>query len=537
MPGLINKKLVIEIQLVLNNCIFIELKPFTMRSILLFLFVLQCTMINAQELVEREWMAELPLALTGLERTETGEIYASSTIYSVSPDTAAAIAIKFNSNLELEWARQLRVFNDDDLVTVKVLADGSILYGGGLGAFFSPLLGGSLYKLDADGNVLWAKVYPGSDDDRISQIFELPNGDLLLANRRSVNGQPTLFLHTDPDGNILNQFILEYEDQALEPTSITFDGTTFYALSRVLNDAFEAVMLFTAFSLEEVIWSKALNPGQDITGGVLYPKPGGGFSVRSQVVDPESVFNGLDVWLFETDATGNPGWSKRIFRPNNGFTELGSGLIHLPDGQLLVSYRFQTESGFVPVFSRFNDQGELSWIRQSLGSSMGYLTLLNDELVLMAGPSVNGGVGLGTSTIDAITACGTTEINVEVNELSITSTDVNVVFGDSDIEEDVPEFNSIDLSFDLLELCSATLGLENETKSDFKIYPNPTRNEFSIDGLTQKARIVLRDISGRVIMSEMISPAKNQIELNHLSSGMYLISIDGVFEGRINFQP
>jgi hypothetical protein len=504
-----------------------------MRAILLYLFTLTFTMINAQELVEREWTAELPLSLSGLERTEAGEIYASSTIYNVSPDTAAAIAMKFNSNLELEWARQLRVFNDDDLGTVKVLSNGSILYGGGLGAFFSPLLGGSLYKLDADGNVLWVKAYPGSDDDRISQIFELPNGDLLLANRRGVSGQPTFFLHTDSDGNILNQFILEYEDQALKPTSMTFDGTTFYAVSRVLNDAFEAVMLFTAFNLEEVIWSKTLDPVLEFVSASIHPKPDGGFSALGQIVDPGSVFNGMDIWLFETEATGNSGWSKRLFRPNNGFTELGSGLIHLPDGDLLVSYRFQTESGFVPVFSRFNDQGELTWIRQSLGSSMSYQALITDEIVLMAGPSVNGGVGLGTSTIDAITACGTAEINVAVDELSITTTDVNVVFGDSDIEEDVPEFNSIDLSFDLLELCSATLGLENETKSDFRIYPNPSQNVFFIEGLSRSSKLILSDLSGRAIMTELISPVKNQIELNHLSSGVYLISIDGVFVSRL----
>jgi len=504
-----------------------------MRSILLFLFTLTCTVINAQELVEREWTAELPLSLSGLELTETGEIYASSTIYNVSPDTAAAIAMKFNSNLELEWARQLRVFNDDDLGTVKVLSDGSVLYGGGLGAFFSPLLGGSLYKLDADGNVLWARAYPGSDDDRISQIFELPNGDILLANRRGVSGQPTFFLHTDSDGSILNQFILEYEDQALKPTSMTFDGTTFYAVLRVLNDTFEAVLLITAFNLDEVLWSKTLDPGQEFVSASIHPKPGGGFSVLGQIVDPGSVFNGMDIWLFETDATGNAEWSKRLFRPNNGFTELGSGFIHLPDGDLLVSYRFQTESGFVPVFSRFNDQGELTWIHESLGSSMSYQAMLTDEIVLMAGPSLNGGVGLGTSTIDGVTACGTTEINVEVNELSITTSDVNVVFGESDIEEDVPESNSIDLSFDLLQLCSATLGLEYETKSDFTIYPNPSKNVFFIDGLNRNSKLILSDVSGRVIMSELISPSNNQIKLNHLSPGMYLISIDGVFVSRI----
>lgn len=504
-----------------------------MRLILFFLFILSFTMNNAQELVEREWTAELQISISGIERTQNGDIYASSTIYSINPDTAAAIAMKFNSDLELQWSRQLRVFNDDDLGTVKVLSDGDILFGGGLGTFSSPLLGASLFKLDANGNVLWAKAYPGSDDDRISQIFELANGDLLLANRRGVSGEPTFFLHTDSDGSILDQFILEYEDQPLKPTSMFYDGTTFYAASRVLNDAFQGVLLLTALNLEEVIWSKTLDPGQDIAGGVIYPKPDGGFTVRAQVVDPGSAFSGLDVWLFETDATGNPAWSKRLFRPNNGFSEWSSGLIRLPGGDMLFSCRFQTELGLTPVISRFNDQGDLTWIRKSLGSSMAYQTQLNDELVLMAGPSVNGGVGLSTSTTDGLTACGTSEIDVEIADLSISTTEVEVVFGESDIEEGVPEYSEIGFSFEMDDLCTATLSLLDAERSHFRIYPNPATARCYIEGLDKISVLGIRDISGRILISQTISNTNPVVDLKSLSPGIYLITIDGVFAGRL----
>jgi len=485
-----------------------------------------------QELIELEWIDNQPMSTADVQRAESGEIYLASTIYNNPEDTAAAIAMKFNANLELEWAKQLRTFNDDDFGSVHILSDGNILYGGGLGAFFSPLLGGSLYKVDPDGNVLWSKVYPGSDDDRISEIFELNNGELLLANRRGVSNQPTFFLHTDSQGNILEQFTLTYEDQALKPTSMTFDGTNFYAASRVFNDALEPVLLLMAFNLNEVIWAKTVNPGQEFSSGMIFPKPNGGFSVLGRVVDEESVFNGLDIWLFETDETGNPGWSKHLFRPNNGFTELGSGLVHLDDG-FLVSYRFQTEFGLVPVFSRFDDQGNLIWIRESLGSSMSYLTLLDDELALMAGPGSNGGVGLGISSVDGVTACGTVDIEVQVDDLSVTTTDVIVTFDESDIEEDVPEYSVIDLTFEMEELCSATLSLGEVINSDFRIYPNPAAAMCYIDGLNKTSVLDISDISGRVLISQTMSDTNPGVDLKSLSPGIYLISIDGTFAGRI----
>ena len=491
---------------------------------------------SGQQLTEREWLADQPMSIADVERSENGDIYVAATIYNNSEDTAAAIAMKFNPDLQLEWAKQLRTFNDDDLGCVRILSDGNILFGGGLGAFFSPLLGGSLYKLDSDGNVLWAKVYPASNDDRISEIFELNNGELLLANRRGVSGQPTFFIHTDSGGNILDQFILSYEDQDLKPTSMTFDGTNFYAVSRVYDDALEPVLLFMAFNLDQVVWARLLDPGQEAVSGLIHPKPGGGFAILGQIVDAGSVFNGMDIWLFETDAQGNPSWSKRLYREGNGFTELGSGLLHLPGGELLVSSRFQTEMGFVPVFAKIDDQTNLDWVNQSLGSSMSYLDLLPDDLALLAGPSLNGGVGLGTSSIDGTTACGSMEIDIQFDDMSISSTDVDVVFDVSAIAENVPEFNSIDLSYDAVEICSATLGLENQSKSDFHIYPNPVSGDFFVEGVVAGSLITIADISGRVLVQQILKDSSGRIALSHFNSGMYLVMVDGLFAGRIMVQ-
>jgi len=65
-------------------------------------------------------------------------------------------------------------------------------------------------------------------------------------------------------------------------------------------------------------------------------------------------------------------------------------------------------------------------------------------------------VGIETSSVDGATAFGTTEIDVQVDDMSITTADVTVVFDESDIEEDVTYHSVIELSFEMAKLYTAS---------------------------------------------------------------------------------
>ena len=59
---------------------------------------------------------------------------------------------------------------------------------------------------------------------------------------------------------------------------------------------------------------------------------------------------------------------------------------------------------------------------------------------------------------------------------------------------------------------------------DLSIYPNPSRGIFSIDGLTEKAELVIYDLNGKERKKECISP-QQYIDIKELGKGTYIIEI------------
>ena len=500
-----------------------------MNRWLLLLAVLMTLSAPGQELFERKWLANLPMGLAGIERASNGDLYLSATIYdNFMVDTAASIAMKFNSNYELQWSKHLKTLSDDDFGSLKILSDGDILYGGGTGANFSPLLGGSLYKLTPDGNVLWSRLYPGSNDDRISAIHELENGNLILGVRRGVSGQPMRFLLTDAQGNIQEQFIIAMGEDELRPESLYFEGNTIYGMTTVFDQELGYdVLIMIAFNAEEILWAKTFDAGLDVFGGVIYPNPNDGFTILARLIDPNSGVNGTDIWMFTLDSQGNTGWSKRIYRPGNGFSESGGGIVFLPGGDLLLSQSHQSELGTVPVISRFNAQGNPLWIKRNDGASSFYFEALSDDVVLMAGRSADGGLVLGTSTIDGVTACGTSNTEVSVEDQAITSAEVEVVFGASNLEETTDDFIVYDFPLTMEEYCNATVGRDETREIQASIFPNPTEDMLYLELDNPNSQVIIRDVSGRELIRKSLSNQITQFDLSTFARGIYLVEVDG----------
>lgn len=65
-----------------------------------------------------------------------------------------------------------------------------------------------------------------------------------------------------------------------------------------------------------------------------------------------------------------------------------------------------------------------------------------------------------------------------------------------------------------------------EGKQDFSVYPNPSRGQFWVNWEEGNAVISVYDMYGRqVCQSQQIFPGRTELELSHLSNGMYLVQI------------
>ena len=84
---------------------------------------------------------------------------------------------------------------------------------------------------------------------------------------------------------------------------------------------------------------------------------------------------------------------------------------------------------------------------------------------------------------------------------------------------------------DTITLPSAdtTTTLSTYTKEPFfTLYPNPTKGTLTIEGVTGYLQIFIHDLVGTEVMTYSLTPSKKTIDVSNLSSGMYVVTLQGV---------
>ena len=77
------------------------------------------------------------------------------------------------------------------------------------------------------------------------------------------------------------------------------------------------------------------------------------------------------------------------------------------------------------------------------------------------------------------------------------------------------------------DLCS-TLGInDNEDLLAISIFPNPANNTIALSNLTQEYSVSIFNLLGQKIKEQVVSNNKNSIDISNLTSGIYLLKVDG----------
>lgn len=70
--------------------------------------------------------------------------------------------------------------------------------------------------------------------------------------------------------------------------------------------------------------------------------------------------------------------------------------------------------------------------------------------------------------------------------------------------------------------CGESLAVSDLSKTEMKIYPNPSKNHFFLE--TENAgNIVIQDLSGKIVHSSLVNKGKNEISTN-LQQGIYIVT-------------
>mgnify|MGYP003494249699 FL=1 len=72
--------------------------------------------------------------------------------------------------------------------------------------------------------------------------------------------------------------------------------------------------------------------------------------------------------------------------------------------------------------------------------------------------------------------------------------------------------------------CGISLGLNNDKKSDLKVYPNPSDGQLLIESSEVNSRLIVRDLFGQIVLNRTINSKKDQFELG-LINGIYIYQV------------
>ena len=164
----------------------------------------------------------------------------------------------------------------------------------------------------------------------------------------------------------------------------------------------------------------------------------------------------------------------------------------------------------------------------------------NSEIIIQNTSVVNGNLGSFTITnlplggISIFTQTipdGNNYTSGNMNSVTFNNVFINPCFSPVFTSTITSELGDIDLqNFNFI------ISENNEIFSNFNIYPNPVLSTLNIqlDKNSSDFSVIIYDISGKVIFSEYNFSKLNNvtIDVSHLSSGMYLISVS--LQGKIN---
>lgn len=89
--------------------------------------------------------------------------------------------VKVNALLQVQWAKSIGGAGNEEAWSIRQTSDGGYIIGGYTNSFGAGQDDGILIKLDAQGNMQWARTYGGPGNDHINQVKQTPDGGYIVA--------------------------------------------------------------------------------------------------------------------------------------------------------------------------------------------------------------------------------------------------------------------------------------------------------------------------------------------------------------------
>ena len=402
------------------------------------------------------------------------------------------------------------------------LSDGGVLSVGGKSVCSDTTNGGNIARLDANGNIIWAKYmskyadpYPciqSSDGNFIVGGYEAITGgvfskkEAFLVKLDATTGD-TLWSRTygGTAGNEWFYHILQTSD----------GGYLSAGFAESFGQGGKDIYLVKTDANGNLQWSKTYGttqPDERAFGHCLEATSDGGYILAGQGDNGAPSSRGI--FLMKITSSGSMSWAKYY----DG--KFGHGVKPTPDGGFVIS------GGSVngALLIKTNSGGNIIWTKEYTSVGSQWVELAND------GGYVTGGSGNGSPTdiyivkTDSMGNSGCNETTPVINVTAAPFIEINpptqVTVGGKTV------------SYPFLfkrggtanTFCSTVDINENENENDVLIFPNPSLGKFTVQAKLN-SEISVYNLYGEKILSEKINTEQTQIGLRNHSNGIYFLQI------------
>jgi len=285
------------------------------------------------------------------------------------PYSGDVLLMKLTPEGEILWERSWGGDGYDQAETVLQAEDGGYFifgetdsYGAGGRDFF-------LLKVDPDGEEQWYTTYGRTRREWPYGMLPLSNGELLVygfSEPEQGSGREQYVLRLDSEGEVIWEYTAgEAPEELVSDAFETPDGDLVLAVI-----AGEDGMLVKLDASGELLWSQRYELDGWQFASQLAPTSDGGYFLAGFSMQPDQQ---ADTWLARTDPAGNLVWQSTFGDP--GFDDYTHSMTQLADGTYLLG---GIANGI--LINRVDEGGNLLW-RQSYGNQDVYGIMALLELV------------------------------------------------------------------------------------------------------------------------------------------------------------
>jgi hypothetical protein len=462
-----------------------------------------------------------------VQQTSDGGYILAGGTDSFGADSADLFLIRTDANGNIIWAKTYGGTGNDWASSVQQTSDGGYIVAGETWSFGA---GGDIFliKTDANGNVIWAKTYGGTGDDRVYSVQQTSDGGYIVAGSTYSFGagyRDFFLIKTDANGNII--WAKTYggsSDEHASSVQQTSDGG--YIVSGY-TWSFSAgnwdIFLIKTDANGNIIWAKTYGGTSDDLAYSVQQTSDGGYIVAGRT---NSFGAGGDIFLIKTDANGNIIWAK-TYGGTSG--ERASSVQQTSEGgYILAGYTGSFGAGLSDVFLVKTDaNGNIIWAKTYGGTGWDEASSVqqtSDGGYIVAGGTASFGGGwydiflIKTDANGNIGSCSIVQnANPTVNTVSptVTTPSPSVSSVSPTVNSVSPTVTTPTLTvsepcpLSISEFCQITSGLITPYKGGIKVIGS---GEFEVK---------VYNVSGVMVKS---IKGKNEVKLD-LSRGVYFVEV------------